>query len=184
MQAELATACRRSRARWAGLGVPPGISFRQACNACSNCGEPRLSEPAEITPCAFGSGKLGSPFARMQAANFVSCCTLPVTEKGAPIFPLPPVAAPELPAAAADPDTLLVGLDAVVVPRLATAGEPEPPQPASASPRLAAIATRTGFPTTHREAAASKTVLKPDRRPAGPLTRVRRRRRPVTSLSR
>jgi len=50
---------------------------------------------AEITPCAFGSGKVGSPFARMHAANLVSCCALPVTENGAPIFAPLPLWAPE-----------------------------------------------------------------------------------------
>jgi hypothetical protein len=84
----------------------------------------------------------------MQAANFVICFRLPATENATPTLSLPPLApvsALELPAPALGLEALVVGLDIVVVPRSATPGIPEPPQPAasvaitvSPAPKIAA----------------------------------------------
>ena len=163
MQAAKARPCRNPCARCLGVGVPPpGISFLHACSARWNCAEPRSSEPAEITPWAFGSGKLGSPFARMQAESAVISRTLPTTENATPLLPPPPgllASSPELPAGPLELDPLAVALDLVVVPRLATAGGCDPPQPAVTTPRLARMAARNSFPTAHRKAPVSKTTL-------------------------
>jgi hypothetical protein len=85
----------------------------------------RLDPDAEITPCELGSGKLGTPFARMHWANlappwiFIWNCVLP-----------PPLAVPT--------DGGELCEDEVVVPlaaRLATLGDFGPdPQPAATTP--------------------------------------------------
>jgi hypothetical protein len=86
----------------------------------------------------------------MQAANAVICATVPATENAAPIFaPALPLlgSTPETPAVALEFVTLVVALDAVVVPSLATAGAPDPPHPVSVLPRAPRIAASASLLT-------------------------------------
>ncbi len=88
----------------------------------------------------------------MQAENAVISRTLPTTENARPVLPLLPlllVSAPELPALLPGVDPLAVAFEVVVVvvPRFATAGVCEPPQPAVAIPRAATVTARASFVT-------------------------------------
>src|SRR5271155_1675695 len=70
MQVENFSACACACACWAGLGaLPPPVYFWHFCDADWNCGEVGLMPLPWITPCPLGSGKFGTPFARMQAEN-------------------------------------------------------------------------------------------------------------------
>ena len=119
-----------------------------------------FAEENEIWPWAFGSGKFGTPFLRMQPANFASCSIPPppVRAKRPPRAPPtlvcepgPPAAAPPLPVAVG-----VVPVVVVVEPRFATE-----------SPGLAAAATgdEQGEPGDGSYDRASPRVCDP--RPAG-----------------
>jgi hypothetical protein len=89
----------------------------------------------------------------MQAANLVISCGLPATENARPVLPFAPllfVPAPELGAAPPELDPLAAARGVVVVvPRLATAGACDAPQPVAAIPMAARIATRNSFTGIH-----------------------------------
>jgi hypothetical protein len=112
---------------------PSGRSFWHFARAAWNAGdEGSTPVPAWKTkpPPALGSGKLGTPFARMHRAYFsASCCNCVWLGSE-----------PE-PAALLEPFALLAEpLDGVVA-TLAIDGEFEPPQPEPSRPRPASIAT-------------------------------------------
>src|SRR5207247_269708 len=106
------------------------------------------ADEIEICPCAFGSGKFGTPFLRMQAANLVIACTLPPAITSRP----PPPGAGAPPADEEPPGVFaVVPVPAVVVvPRLATdaPGFP-PPQPATSKPREASTAAARAGRANH-----------------------------------
>ena len=93
-----------------------------------------------IVPCASGSGKFGTPCERMQAVN--STPAAPVPRLVEMLAPIPAPGGNEN-----APELLVAPLPAsfeVVVPRLATAGDFEPPpQPAATSARLTSPAAST-----------------------------------------
>jgi hypothetical protein len=127
------------------------MSFWQACCAVWNRGDrgsiPEADE-IEIWPPAFGSGKFGSPWERMQAANlarFGPASWIPAPPPPPLLCRLEPDPAGELPPPApADGELPLV----VVGARLATeACDPPPPQPAANSTGAAnMVVSRTAAP--------------------------------------
>lgn len=134
MQAENWRSCWRACACVAGLtAVGPlfGKSFSQACTACPSCGArgsmpPVVTADIENCPCAFGSGKFGSPCERTQAANFVICRTLPRTSANDDRPATFPDDALEVPDA---PPLFVPVVGVLVVAMLATDADVDPPHP-------------------------------------------------------
>jgi hypothetical protein len=90
----------------------------------------------------------------MQAANLVISGTLPATENATPVLPLAPLllaSGSELPTLPPELVPLVGVCDVVVVPKLATAGVCEPPQPAVATPMAARVTARTHLLTETHE---------------------------------
>lgn len=157
MQAENFSACACAWACLAGLGgLPAPMYFWHFFMAASNCGEfglmPSL-EPNWIAPWPLGSGKFGTPFVRMQAANFSAFWRLPPPIDASNWPPPPPEDdAPGPPATGPAPDPAAPPpasgdwlLAAFELPMLATPGEePPPPQPATsaATPTSAELTAR------------------------------------------
>ncbi|HEX6489896.1 MAG TPA: hypothetical protein VF002_00830 [Gaiellaceae bacterium] len=143
MQAENLSAWACIFAWSAGLGgCPPfGVYFRHARCAFWKEDESGLT-PFNVTlPFAEGSEKLGTPWERMQEANFRIDETSPPTILKLP--PLPPPLVPESPDAGGDEaEELVVGEPALATPgRFALL-----PQPAAAAARpSAASGTATNF---------------------------------------
>jgi len=110
-------------------GPPPGRSFRHfACAVLNGGDEGSIPVPTwkRKPPPAFGSGKLGTPLARMHSAYFSESCCNCVWLGAEPELAAPLVVF-VLPAAPVD----------VVVPMLAIDGDFEPPHPAASNEKHA-----------------------------------------------
>ena len=107
-----------------------------------------------IVPWESGSGKLGTPWERMQAV-YLTPAVLPTVIDMLPAMPAPPGGG----AKASAPLTLLAD---AVVPRLATEDDREPPHPDTSNEAAArSDARRAAAPSiVRREACLSETTLK------------------------
>ena len=99
---------------------------------------PVVTADIENCPCAFGSGKFGSPCERTQAANFVICRTLPRTSANDDRPATFPDDALEVPDA---PPLFVPVVGVLVVEMLATDADVDPPHPVPSNERP------TGAPT-------------------------------------
>jgi hypothetical protein len=133
-------------ARSAGVnagGPPPGRNLRQACIAAWNCVESGLTLALIVTP-AMLTERIDAVEAEPTEAE--NPCDVKQAARAARLGLDFAVPAPELDG---------------VVPRLATEGVFEPPQPAAATPRSVSTGASTSVWFTHgRKADGSKTALK------------------------